>query len=112
MSQDIATFTAAHFAPHTGGGWRVVGAGPNAAAGPLADLSQPVDLELIEVVPANPAVAGRPTRTFSLLFRGPHGRHLPQRIYHLEHDRLGTLELFLVPLTPDARGTLFEAVFN
>lgn len=112
MSQDLAALTAADFAPHTGAGWRVVGAGPNAAVGPVADLSQPIALELLEVVLAKPAVAGRPARTFSLLFRGPHGRHLPQRIYHLEHDQLGTVELFLVPLTPDARGTLFEAVFN
>jgi hypothetical protein len=112
MSKDLAAVTAADFAPHTGTGWRVVGAGPNAAPGPAADLSQPLTLELIEVTPGRDPGAGGAQRSFSLLFRGPRERHLPQRIYHLEHDAFGMLELFLVPLAPDARGALFQAVFS
>ena len=49
---------------------------------------------------------------FSLLFRGPPAPILPQRIYALEHAVLGTFEIFLVPLEPDAEGARYEAVFG
>jgi hypothetical protein len=51
-------------------------------------------------------------QSFSLLFRGPKGCYLPQKIYNLEHEKLGALSIFLVPLQPDAEGSRFEAVFN
>jgi hypothetical protein len=51
-------------------------------------------------------------RPFSLLFRGEPGLALPQRIYRLEHERLGAHDIFLVPIQPDAEGTQFEAVFG
>ncbi len=49
---------------------------------------------------------------FSIRFGGPSQPILPQRIYALTHERLGRLELFLVPLAPDATGTRYEAVFT
>jgi hypothetical protein len=49
---------------------------------------------------------------FSALFRGPIRPVLPQRIYRLTNETLGTLELFLVPIGPDADGMRYEAVFN
>lgn len=49
---------------------------------------------------------------FSILFCGPDGQVLPQRIYRLRHADLGTLELFLVPVGRDPQGVLYEAVFN
>ena len=49
---------------------------------------------------------------FSLVFRGPLQPVLPQRIYRLEHEGLGTLEIFLVPVGPDKDGMRYEAVFN
>jgi hypothetical protein len=49
---------------------------------------------------------------FSIIFRGPSGQSLPQRIYRLEHAQLGTLDLFLVPIGPDGVGMCYEAVFN
>lgn len=49
---------------------------------------------------------------FSILFRGPGDALLPQRIYRLEHEELGALELFLVPIGPDGTGLLYEAVFG
>jgi hypothetical protein len=51
-------------------------------------------------------------RPFSLLFRGDPGLGLPQRIYRIEHERLGTHDIFIVPLQPDAEGSQFEAVFG
>ncbi|HXJ64964.1 MAG TPA: hypothetical protein VNN79_14510 [Actinomycetota bacterium] len=56
---------------------------------------------------APPEVRRRP---FSLMFRGDPG--LDQRTHRLRHDRLGDLDVFLVPIQPDARGSLYEAVFG
>lgn len=49
---------------------------------------------------------------FSLLFRGPAERPLGQGICPLEHERLGRLAIFLVPVGRDEAGLLYEAVFN
>ncbi|HEX6391308.1 MAG TPA: hypothetical protein VFZ89_17730 [Solirubrobacteraceae bacterium] len=49
---------------------------------------------------------------FSLIFRGPSEPVLPQAIYRLEHDALGALEIFIVPLGVDAGGTRYEAIFT
>jgi hypothetical protein len=51
-------------------------------------------------------------RPFSLVFVGPPTVVLPQRIYRLEHDRLGTLEIFIVPVGRTAEGVRYEAVFS
>ncbi|MFT3830523.1 MAG: hypothetical protein QM691_12550 [Opitutaceae bacterium] len=50
--------------------------------------------------------------SFSVLFHAPAGARLSQRIYAVQHPALGRVELFLVPLGPDARGMQLEAVFN
>ncbi|MDB5357095.1 MAG: hypothetical protein JWN24_3548 [Phycisphaerales bacterium] len=51
-------------------------------------------------------------KAFSLLFRAAAGVYFPQRMYRLKHDTLGPIDLFLVPIAPDAQGALFEAVFG
>jgi hypothetical protein len=33
-------------------------------------------------------------------------------VYGVEHDRLGTFDLFLVPVGADETGVSYEAVFN
>ena len=45
---------------------------------------------------------------FSLVFQGGPDPPLPQRIYRVEHDALGALEIFLVPIASDR----YEAVFT
>lgn len=75
-----------------------------------------LETRLIEVTPAtggseNSAASVRRT-PFSLVFRSPPGAPLPQHIYRLEHDEVGVLELFLVPIGPDAHGMRYEAVFG
>ena len=52
------------------------------------------------------------TRSFSLLFRAPTDLPAVQTTYRLEHEMLGNLDLFLVPVRSDADGTYFESVFN
>jgi hypothetical protein len=70
-------------------------------------------LRLVEVTPHPhaPPTPGR-RRGFSIVFVSDRPRHLPQSIYRLEHDGLGTLELFLVPIGTRDGGIAYEAVFN
>ena len=49
---------------------------------------------------------------YSLLFRGPADFPPVQSIYVLENDKLGTMELFLVPVKKEDDGLYFEAVMN
>jgi hypothetical protein len=50
---------------------------------------------------------------FSLIFRPADPKfYTPQQTYPLVHARLGLLEIFLVPIKPDATGARFEAVFT
>ena len=74
-----------------------------------------IETRLVAVTPAVGAsdAARRGLRTpFSLTFRAPNGPPLPQRIYTLDHDAMGALELFLVPIGPDGEGMCYEAVFT
>ncbi len=69
----------------------------------------PVTVQLTEVTPRN---ATARQETFSLMFRGPADRFLPQKTYRLKHDRLGEFDLFLVPVAQDKEGFIYEAAFN
>lgn len=68
-----------------------------------------VPLELVEITESS---YSQRVDNFSLIFVGPASPFYPQRIYRLSHEKLGELELFLVPVGPDANGMLYEAVFN
>jgi hypothetical protein len=75
------------------------------------------DLELVEVTERHVADDKQPWTTtrqerFSLLFRGGRDRPLQQGIYRMQHDQLGELELFLVPVGQDQSRVYYEAVFN
>ncbi|MEP6848645.1 MAG: hypothetical protein ABI999_07300 [Acidobacteriota bacterium] len=49
---------------------------------------------------------------FTLLFRAPLDSEPVQSIYRLDHENLGTMEIFLVPVKKDDEGLYYEAVFN
>jgi hypothetical protein len=49
---------------------------------------------------------------FSLIFRTSNDFFLGQGQRPLEHDVMGRLDLFLVPIGRDEAGTYYEAVFN
>ena len=68
-----------------------------------------VETELIEFKEFNMSPK---QEQFSLLFRGPLDHFLQQRMYKVEHDKLGTFDLFLVPIRRDEEGFYYEAVFN
>jgi hypothetical protein len=93
--RDLETLTVDDFAALQGDRFRIV-----------AEDAPPFDVELVEVreIPREPG--GR--APFSVRFRGGPTPPLPQRIHRVEHDALGALELFLVPVGPDR----YEAVFT
>lgn len=76
-----------------------------------ADEAHTLDAELIQVA-RHEAHDGPRRQPFSIYLRGPRNVVLPQRIYRVEHARLGTLDIFLVPVGPDGQGMCYEAVFN
>ena len=49
---------------------------------------------------------------FSLLFLAPLDAPPVQNTFRLEHESLGEMDLFLVPVKKDEDGIYFEAVFN
>ena len=68
-----------------------------------------IEVELIEVV-SGLEVPGQDS--FSAIFRSALTDFFPQGTYLLEHEQLGSFELFLVPIRRDAEGFAYEAVFN
>ncbi len=103
---DLESLTAADFAEHLATPFRLQTGG------------EPLPLELVEVQRASyaddPAAVGPSGRRepFNLLFRGPRSPYARQGTYRLEHERMGTLEIFLVPLGPDTAGMRYQAIFT
>lgn len=71
--------------------------------------SHPVDLLLIE---ATDLSSSERHEAFSVVFRGPRESLLRQAIYRLEHDGLGGMDVFLVPIGMEEDGILYQAIFN
>ena len=69
-----------------------------------------LDLELIEVTDKTPA--GFEGEQFSLLFKGASDAPLHQQTYTMQHDEMGEVALFLVPVGKQEDGLLYEAFFN
>ena len=91
----LESLTAEHFAPLLHDRFDIV-----------LDGSPPLEVELVEVeeIPREPG--GR--APFSLVFQGGPSPPLPQAIYRVEHDGLGAIEIFLVPIAADC----YQAVFS
>ena len=68
-----------------------------------------VALELAEVTERD--ISPR-IEVFSLIFHGPVSPWLPQQILRLEHEKLGTISIFLTAVAGDEEGISYEAVFN
>ena len=91
----LETLTADHFRPLLDDRFRIV-----------PDGAESFDVALVEVTEIPREPGGR--TPFSLVFAGGPDPPLPQAIYRVEHDELGALELFLVPIAADR----YEAVFT
>ena len=75
----------------------------------LTETTEPIELELIE---ATERQVTPQQEIFSLIFLGPKDLLLPQRMYQLAHERLGSVTLFLVPIAQSEEGFRYEAAFN
>lgn len=74
---------------------------------------KPIDLKLVEVKGFVSGANDPPNmERFSLFFNGPADFYLPQRTYELQHEQMGSLEIFLVTIGQDESGFRYEAVFN
>ncbi len=90
--------------------------GESYAVDPSSQLeADPVELELVEAkaTTAPPAEAtGIRGEPYALLFRGPAEPRLPQATYPFEHEAVGRLEIFIVPVAGDDGETSYEAIFT
>jgi hypothetical protein len=71
-----------------------------------------LDLVLAECEAIKTSAAGLDRNPFRILFIGNSTPILPQRIYRLVHEQMGTVDIFIVPLGPDERGMRYEAIFT
>lgn len=93
------------FAPRVGEAFDVgVAGGTRSVPMVLADASESSE-------PGGTGPDGQQRRQFSLVFRGSLAPVLPQGTYRVVHRDLGDLDLFLVPIGPDAEGMRYEAAF-
>ena len=95
-----APLTEAEFSKHVNTKFRVI-------------IDPPLELELSQVksYSSTPQEETGMER-FSLFFAGPSDRYLEQKTYSLEHEQMGCFDLFLVPVSGNADGFRYEAVFN
>lgn len=94
MTLDLATATAGDFAAYVGTDFALE------------------DAPSLRLAAVEERGGGGPRTPFSLLFEGPASPVLPQGIRRLRHPDAGALEVFLVPLGPDAGGNRYEAAFG
>ncbi len=94
----LEKLTKKSFDPHLGSSFR------------LHAEDSAVELRLVECRGLSGARGRR--EPFSIVFRAPMDTRLPQNTYRLEHDEMGSLDLFMVPIGPDSEGMRYEAVFT
>jgi len=68
-----------------------------------------LDLELISV---SGLLETDKQRTFSVIFLGPVDISVGQGTYRIEHNKLETADVFIVPVARNNKGVEYEAVFN
>jgi hypothetical protein len=102
---DLSELTLEHFSGHVDEAFELRGTGDD-PAGPA------LEIKLIQAVSlGDPPYEGQ-RAPFSLVWGGPADAIVPQGIYRLGHEQLGTLELFIVPLEPKPDGARYQAIFS
>lgn len=97
----IETLTIEDFAPHVG------------EVFPIHFSDYPdIPLTLAEVTALRAGADTAQRAPFAVHWHGPAQPVLPQRIYQIAHPALGIMELFIVPLGPQAGSMVYEAIFN
>jgi hypothetical protein len=68
-----------------------------------------LELESFEIIEG----VNTPTQEqFAVHFHGPLDMPFQQGMHQLEHDKMGTFKLFLVPIGRSPEGMIYEAAFN
>ncbi|WP_286265879.1 DUF6916 family protein [Thalassotalea atypica] len=71
------------------------------------------EIELTEVVALNKQDDSRAKKApFILVFHAPLEFPIQQDTYHLSHQELGTMAIFLVPVGKSEESVIFEATFT
>jgi len=73
------------------------------------DAATTCDAEMVEFTDSRASDA---YEQFALTFLAPPATPPLQKMYQLDHPRLGSIELLLVPIGRDARGVYLQAAFN
>ncbi|PZO08168.1 MAG: hypothetical protein DCF27_08990 [Lysobacteraceae bacterium] len=71
-----------------------------------------VEFVLVEARPLQGARPNALRAPFSLLFRNSAALLFPQQTYRMRHDRVGGVDIFLVPIARERDGFLYQAIFN
>ncbi len=109
----LDALNAGDFRPHRGTQFRLTG-GSFDGGGPVS-----LDAELVEIT-EHAGAAGTFRVPFTVLFHGPLRPVIAQGICRVEHETLGPLDLFVVPVGPDepadpgqaATAMRYEVVFG
>lgn len=81
------------------------------------DASNSIELELVQALVSRSRVEAETDlpeanqESFSLLFRGPDTRFLPQQTYRFEQEKLGQFDLFIVPVGQVPGSYEYQAIF-
>jgi hypothetical protein len=95
---DISTFHSSTFSGQLNTGFTVQGGN-----------GSPMTLQLVDVVEKKtPATV----ESFSLYFQGPAAPRLPQQIHTVQHETLGTFQIFLTAVEGNHQSITYEAVFH
>jgi hypothetical protein len=77
-----------------------------------------LSMTAVELIEVSPAIAIKDTdhhinyTSFSLVFKGALGMPKESQIYHLDHEKLGKMDLFLSPIGRYKDQVRYEAVFS
>ncbi len=104
MAADLATLTSETFLPLVGQPFCLHHS---------ADFDASLTLTAVREWGPEPGADSRLTRRpFTLTFSGPVEWSFQQGTVLLQHPAIGDLEIFMVPIQPNAQGRLYEAVFS
>ena len=104
----LETLTLDHFSPHVGTEFTAPFEDGSVLGFKLLEATQ-VGERRASSAAAPPSSNHR--EPFSLIFVVPIDFVLPQATYHLQHAEMGPLSLFLVPISKDADGVRYQAIF-
>jgi hypothetical protein len=99
--RDLTEMTCTEFAACLGSTFRVC----------AADTAITVELIRARELRRACAERGEVRNPFALLFRGGPAERLPQGTYRMDHERLGAIKLFIVPVGMGSE-PVYEAVFG